>query len=89
MKVFNYLNNYWAEVMYESNNDSKSANSVQWCQQRISISSVFGQKWTGFWLVEIPRASDSVTMAKALQINKKRKFVADGVFYSELNEVCS
>ena len=28
-----------------------------------------------------------IKMAKALQINKKRKFVADGVFYSELNEV--
>lgn len=25
----------------------------------------------------------------ALNISKKRKFVADGVFYSELNEVCS
>lgn len=24
----------------------------------------------------------------ALNISKKRKFVADGVFYSELNEVC-
>lgn len=50
----------------------------------------FGQEWTGIWLVEISiRASRRVTMAKALQINKKRKFVADGVFYSELNEVCS
>ena len=25
----------------------------------------------------------------ALNISKKRKFVADGVFYSELNEVCT
>ena len=33
------------------------------------------------------RRAAAVKMAKALQINKKRKFVADGVFYSELNEV--
>ncbi len=61
--------------------------------QRSSLESIDRVGWLGFGRAIyicgplLPHFVQTIKMATTLNISKKRKFVADGVFYSEVNEV--
>lgn len=66
------------------------SNRQTFCKFSYNLTSrggVFSPGRDGFLIVWFVTAKYIESKMPALNISKKRKFVADGVFYSELNEV--